>query len=420
MRICVFEDEKFDCFFPLTLTRATFELRCGYISLLERIRRNFPGTEVCVFLRDYLVPTFRKRVSVNAINDLNYLEKDDTLFLNGRWLMRYGEISLEGDEVVGIKGDEVVYIRAKRQTIGGNRADTLPQLLENLRSSLPKEEMDTALLSYPWELINYNPDAMRWDFESFGRSGIYGKFAEYAVVYGDKDKVFVAETAEVQPFVVLDTTEGPVYVDEGAKIYPHTRVEGPAYIGRDTMIVGAKVREGTSIGPVCRVGGEVEESIFHGYSNKYHDGFVGHAYIGEWVNLGALTTNSDLKNDYTQVQVYIRGKLVDSNEMKVGMFVGDHTKTGLGSLFTTGSVVGMMCNILPAAGELLPKFIPSFTWFFRNKFSRGMGLKHGIETARAAMARRKVELTEEDVELFRFLYEMTKEERDKLIRKSRK
>ncbi|HID56768.1 TPA: hypothetical protein EYP37_09590, partial [Candidatus Poribacteria bacterium] len=135
MRICVFEDEKFDRFFPLTLTRATFELRCGYMSLLERIRRNFPEAEVCVFLRDYLVPTFRKRVNVNAINDLNYVEKDDTLFLNGRWLMRYGEIPLDGDEVVGVKGDEVVYIRARRQTVGENRADNLPQLLENLTSS---------------------------------------------------------------------------------------------------------------------------------------------------------------------------------------------------------------------------------------------------------------------------------------------
>ncbi|RKY04029.1 hypothetical protein DRP77_05000 [Candidatus Poribacteria bacterium] len=417
MRICVFEDEKFDCFFPLTLTRPVFELRCGYISLLERFKRNFPKAEVGVFLRDYLVPTFKKRAEVDAINDMNFLTKDDVLFLNGRWLMRYGEIELEGDEKVGLKDGEIVYIRAKRETIEKNKADSLPKLLENLKNALPNEETDAILLNYPWDLINNNPEAMRWDFEAFGNSGIYGKFAEYAVVYGDKDKVFVAETAEVQPFVVLDTTTGPIYIDEGVKIYPHTRIEGPSYIGRDTMIVGAKIREGVSIGPVCRVGGEVEETIFHGYSNKYHDGFVGHSYIGEWVNLGALTTNSDLKNDYTSVQVYIRGKLVDSGELKVGMFMGDHTKTGLGSLFSTGSVVGMMCNILPAAGELLPKFIPSFTWFFRNKFSRGMGLKHSIETARAAMARRKVELTEEEIELFKYLYELTKEERDSVIRR---
>jgi len=418
MRICVFEDEKYDCFFPLTFTRAIFELRCGYISLLERIRRSFPKVKFCVFLRDYLAPTLVNRVNVSAINDMNFIQRDDALFLNGRWLMKYGEIPLDGEDKAGLKDGEIVYIRAKRQSIEENKADTLSELLNNLKNSLPQENMNTILLSYPWELVNQNPETIKRDFDVFGNKGMYGKFAEYAVVYGEKNKVYLAETAEVQPFVVLDTTGGPIYIDEGVKIYSHTRVEGPSYIGRNSIVVGAKIREGTSIGPACRVGGEVGKSIFHGYSNKSHDGFIGHAYIGEWVNLGALTTNSDLKNDYTTVRVYIRGKPMDSNEIKVGMFVGDHTKTGLGALFSTGGIVGMMCNILPAAGKLLPKFIPSFTWFFRNEFSEGKGLKHSIEAVGTAMSRRGVELSGEDIELFNTLYELTREERERAMRPS--
>jgi UDP-N-acetylglucosamine diphosphorylase/glucosamine-1-phosphate N-acetyltransferase len=347
---------------------------------------------------------------------MDFIQKDDTLFLNGRWLIKSGEISLDGEEKVALKDGEIVCIRAKRQSIEENKTDTLPELLNNLKNCLPQEEMDTILLSYPWELVNRNAEAMEWDFESFGNSGIYGKFAEYAVVYGEKEKVFVADTSEVEPFVMFDTTGGPIYVDEGAKIYSHTRVEGPSYIGENSIVCGAKIREGTSIGPVCKVGGEVGRSIFHGYSNKAHDGYIGRAYVCEWVNLGALTTNSDLKNDYTTVRVYIRGKPMDSNEIKVGMFVGDHTKAGLGVLFSTGGVVGMMCNILPAAGKLLPKFIPSFTSFFKNEFSEGKGLRHNIEAVRTAMSRRGVELSGEDIELFNTLYEITREEREGIIR----
>jgi hypothetical protein len=169
---------------------------------------------------------------------------------------------------------------------------------------------------------------------------------------------------------------------------------------------------------MCRVGGEVEESIIHGYSNKYHDGFLGHAYVGEWVNLGALTTNSDLKNDYGTVEVYVQGKPVDSQDTKVGVFIGDHTKTGIGCLFNTGTVVGMMSLLIPD-GEPFPKTIPSFCWYFRGRVSRGRGLKPLIETARIATGRRNVELTEADAELFEKLYQITKPERDEAIKKGR-
>ena len=278
--------------------------------------------------------------------------------------------------------------------------------------------MQRKLLAYPWNLIEENANAIRDDFVQLGRHGVHGTLANLSAIWGPEDQVYIAPGAVVEPCVVIDTNEGPVIIEEGVRVNPHTRIQGPASIGRGTVLVGGKIREGTTIGPVCRVGGEVEEAILHGYSNKYHDGFLGHAYVGEWVNLGALTTNSDLKNDYSNVEVKVRGQLLDTGSTKVGCFVGDHTKTSIGTLINTGTVIGMMSNIL-GVGQLLPKSVPSFAMFMDGKFFKA-GLKQLIETARTAMGRRKVQMTAQDEALLKFLFELTKEERDELTKKSRK
>src|SRR6185369_7054341 len=126
-------------------------------------------------------------------------------------------------------------------------------------------------------------------------------------VVGPPERLQVDATAQLDPLIVADTTCGPVVIDREAVVTAFTRLEGPCYIGPRTQIHAAKIRGGTTIGPNCRVGGEVEASIIQGYSNKYHDGFLGHAYIGEWVNLGAITSNSDLKNDYSEVSISLDG-----------------------------------------------------------------------------------------------------------------
>ena len=134
---------------------------------------------------------------------------------------------------------------------------------------------------------------------------------------------------------------------------------------------------------MCRVGGEVEESIIHGYSNKYHDGFLGHAYVGEWVNLGALTTNSDLKNDYSSVSVVLDGKTpVSTGSTKVGALIGDHTKTSIGTLLNTGAYVGAMA-LIATNGKLLPKFIPSFAWFLEGAVTKGFGKQSSTRPPRS-------------------------------------
>jgi len=183
-----------------------------------------------------------------------------------------------------------------------------------------------------------------------------------------------------------------------------------------TIIDGALIRSGCTLGPVCRVGGELEESIIQGYTNKHHAGFIGHAYLGEWVNVGAMATNSDLKNDLSDVKVPVNNQITDSKDLKVGCFVGDHTKLGIGALLTTGTVVGIMTNVL-SSGDLPPQYVPSFCFYRENKLSKGFRVKTLIETAERVMSRRNVKLTPADAKMIEKVYEMVEAERNEEVDK---
>jgi UDP-N-acetylglucosamine diphosphorylase/glucosamine-1-phosphate N-acetyltransferase len=203
-------------------------------------------------------------------------------------------------------------------------------------------------------------------------------------------------------------------VEAEAQIQAFTRIEGPAYIGRGTRLFRANFKAGTSAGPFCRLGGEIEESIIHGYANKYHDGFLGHSYICPWVNLGAQTSNSDLKNDYSNVKVPISGYPVDTGAVKVGCFIGDHTKTGLNSLFNTGTSVGVMSMVLPT-GELLPKHIPSFSRFWLGRIDGQIDLDGMLQLAETSMQRRGMSLTTAQQKLLKQLLDESADERETAI-----
>ena len=186
---------------------------------------------------------------------------------------------------------------------------------------------------------------------------------------------------------------------------------------KDGTYFGAKIRAGTTLGPDCRVGGEVEASILHGYTNKYHEGFLGHSYVGEWVNLGAGTHNSDLRNDYGEVTITVRGQPVRTGCNKVGCFVGDHTKTGLGTLLNTGTNVGAFCNLLPA-GRFAPKYVPSFTSWWNGSLREAFTLEQLLTTAEIAMQRRGVTLTDAHKGLYAWLQGDTAAERRRVLREN--
>jgi len=417
VKLAVFEDDGFSGLYPLTWLRPAFDVKCGTMSLRERIVARFPGADVAYFVRDVLAEAYRERVR-QPVNDPAWLE-GDCLFVNGRWLALSGEIPLAGPEQVGVVGKTLLYARLKGQTVAQGKTEGVLGLLDAARASLPSVECDADMISYPWDLIHHNPKAIEADFEQMGHA-MHGKFSHQALVYGNKQLAHIADGAEIEPFVVIDTEGGPVIIERGAIIHAFTRIEGPSYIGPDTYIMPhSRIREGTSIGPVCRIGGELEETVIHGYTNKAHDGFIGHSYVCEWVNLGALTTNSDLKNDYGNVQVHVNGALVDTGSKKVGAFIGDHSKTSIGTLLNTGSHIGIMCLIV-ASGGVLPKYMPPYAWYVGGRLVKGFGFNSQLATARTATGRRNRSISEAEERLLRYVFDSTKSERSRIVRGVRK
>jgi len=195
-----------------------------------------------------------------------------------------------------------------------------------------------------------------------------------------------------------------VVIGEGATIQPHACVCGPAYVGPASVVFPySHIHGGTSIGPVCKVGGEVDSCVFQGYSNKAHGGFLGHAYIGSWVNIGAETTNSNLKNTYSTVRVPINGQDIDTGLMFFGCVISDHVKTGIQQAIPTGAVIGFASNV--AGSRILPPFIRSFTWLTDRGFEDGDAARLA-RTAAKAMERRRMSLTAAEARLFEKLPEI--------------
>jgi len=406
-------------FYPLALSRPVWELRCGIGSLGDKLVAATGLRDVACFVPDYMAQTYGQRTGWR-VNDVSSLGGDDLLVLDGRVRAEGIGPAEKGPSEATVDADgHVLYARITRAD-----AEKLPRrdvegFLAATARQLPKAHFSPATWNYTWDLILASPKQIASDYADMGHSGIEGTVEEPRAIRGGGKDVYVAPGALIHPMVVIDAEHGPVYIDEGVEVHPFTRIEGPCYIGKKSILLGAKCREGNSIGPMCRVGGEVEESIIQGHSNKYHDGFLGHAYVGEWVNLGALTTNSDLKNDYTSVSVMLDGKRsIDTGSPKVGALIGDHTKTSIGTFLNTGAVVGAMA-ILMATGKPLPKFIPSFAWFVEGVVTKGFGKESLYKTARTAMSRRGCRWSDAEQAMWDVIFEKTAPSRNEAIRRGR-
>jgi UDP-N-acetylglucosamine diphosphorylase/glucosamine-1-phosphate N-acetyltransferase len=316
---------------------------------------------------------------------------------------------------------EALDARAPSLWVGEGRVAGARLPLDSLRGGLGRgEDFETVLLglalpalpvaaefiTWPWELMSRNADAIASDLEGV-RGEVLGTVHRLACLESP-ERISIAEGARVGAFAVLDATAGPIHVARGAIIEPHTLVKGPCVVGPGTQLLGGVVG-GTTFGPECRIAGEVESSVWQGYANKRHHGFVGHSVIGEWVNLGALTTTSDLKNNYGDVRVWVDGRERDTHSPKVGAFVGAHVKTGIGSLLPTGASIGAATNLF-GGGKFAPKHVPAFSWWD----GEGMGeheLERCVATARIAVSRRGRTLDAASEAALRALHGATARER---------
>ncbi|HEY7428271.1 MAG TPA: putative sugar nucleotidyl transferase [Gemmataceae bacterium] len=420
MRVCLFEDRGALDLEPLSLTRPVFELLCGLTSLAAKQSRFFPPGPRGILIRPHLADLYRLHSAELPVNDLAWLRAGPTILINGRWLPP--SIPLPPAELTGpcvaLVDDEIAFAVIKPEHLTDCSPHTLDDCLAAWKTTLPHRPSGGRLVRYLWELVQDNGEQILADWQTAGapfeaEAGVSTDRPGLAVV-GPRDRVLIHPSARLDPMVVADTTHGPVVIDRGAVVAAFTRLEGPCSIGPRTQVHGAKVRAGTTLGPDCRIGGEIECSIVQGHSNKYHDGFLGHAYLGEWVNLGAGTHNSDLRNDYGEITMTVNGRRVRTGLTKVGCFLGDHTKTGLGALLNTGTNTGVFCNLLP--GGLLPKYVPSFASWWDGVLTDRAELTALLRTAAEVMRRRHVVFTEAHAALYRTLFEQTAAERRRAVR----
>ena len=319
----------------------------------------------------------------------------------------------KGNDIVCSHEDAVVVAWVSGKNLDALKKNISKNILSAADfSGIKKEEIaDVKLIKYPWDLVHHNGSQLVSDFKVLtgGKPQILGKVYE-GVHLINPSQIHIAEGAKVKPGVVLDAEEGPIYISKNVKIMPNAVMEGPAFIGENSVIkVAGKIYENTTIGETCKVGGEVEESIIHAYSNKQHEGFIGHAYLGEWVNIGADSNNSDLKNDYGNVKVYNDGALVDTGSQFVGLTMGDHSKCGINSMFNTGTVISVCCNVFGAG--LPPKYIPAFGWGGASDGIVTYKMEKALQVAKRVMARRKIALSDASEQLFKKVFSMTNEER---------
>ena len=421
MRVCLFEDAQVAALEPLALTRPAFELRCGMSTLADKQHRLFESISLGVLVRPHLAPLYARCHPAVTVNDFEWLRAGPTVFVNARWLpplraIHFNDPALfTGGPHLGILDGEIAYAVLTLDELENFTPEQLDEHLADWKSSLPHRSASGRLIRYLWELVDLNPEQIASDFlAACGSQQTIGRPATLTLV-GRSDWLCVDPTARIDPFVVADTTNGPVIIDRDAVVTSFTRLEGPCYVGPRTHLFGANIRGGTTLGPNCRIGGEVECSIIQGHANKYHDGFLGHSYLGEWINLGAGTHTSDLRNDYGEVSVMSNGVRVATRRSKVGSFIGDHTKTGLGTLLNTGSNIGAFCQLLPS-GELLPRHVPSFCLVAHGRLTDTDELTTLFATAVRAMGRRGEEFTAAHEALFEDLFEMTKSSRRAAIR----
>jgi UDP-N-acetylglucosamine diphosphorylase/glucosamine-1-phosphate N-acetyltransferase len=416
MIVALFEDEFYVSFLPLTYTRPVFECRSGMFSFLERAQRMFSESSFLLFARDYLVPTFRRRVSC-PVNELNSID-DDVLLINGTLILneeakRLIEKKLGKNVLIMQQGRMALAYLGER--VARKHGEELCKPVTRLASKRLFKECKTLessnlrLLTYPWHLVESNAELIEDDYLELGKRGCEGTMDDRVTMYGDEEKVYVGDESFVEAFVTLDARDGPIYIGSETVVHAGSRISGPTYIGNKTVITSGLIREGCSVGHVCRVGGELEETVVQGYSNKYHTGFIGHAYIGEWVNLGAATTNSDLKNTYGTVQVVTGGKKVDTGQKKVGCFIGDHAKTSIGTQIYTGRKIGVASHVHGFVAE----DVPSFTIWAKSLGAKSveLELESAIKTQERVLSRRRVKQTKEDVTLLKKLFEITAGER---------
>ena len=380
----VFSDAQYwEDFLPLTFTRPVSELRMGILTFQERWNKLLEMEDIAFLTEDYLQKKFKKpELKESLLIVPNFLPTK--IVLEQIKNLEKGEALIYQDEVIAVKLNM--------------RGFSLSQI-----TKMTNVEEELLFVKSPSDIFTYNQQFLDYDFELLTRNRKSQELSETNNFLGDKEDLFIEEGAEIE-FATLNCKTGKIYVGKNAEIMEGTMIRGSLALCEGSKInMGAKVYGATTIGPYSKVGGEVNNIVIFGYSNKGHEGFIGNSVIGEWCNLGADTNSSNLKNNYANVKLwnYRLSKFVDTGLQFCGLIMGDHSKSAINTQFNTGTVVGVAANIFKTGFP--PNLVKSFSWGGMNG-DESYRLDKVLEVMEKVMQRRKVDLTDVDKNIISHLY----------------
>ena len=389
MNYILYDGRSRDALLPFTFTRPVADLRIGIFTIREKWEKYLRLTTTTLteeyLSHKYPLVEMEQNIFINA----SYLPNPD-FFKAVKYLKPNHKIICDGDVLA-------FYSREDQEEIALEHYDVIE--LKNISSIQNK-----------WDLCLKNKCAMRQDFEWIKENDISEEIPQGVQVV-NKSQIFIEQGATIFP-CVLNASEGPIYIGKNATVLDGALIRGPFALGENSVVkMGAKIYGSTSIGPNCKVGGELKNSIFFANSNKGHEGYIGDSVIGEWCNLGAGTSVSNLKNTLSNIKMwtYEDHLYEDSQQLYCGLMLGDYSRTGVNSTLNSGTVVGVSVNIF---GEgFMKKFMPSFTWGRKEK-NQIYKLKKALSTATRSMELSNQEITKEELHILEEIFYQTKKYRD--------
>ncbi len=399
INIVLFDDLAWHNLLPITFTRPTAQIRVGITTIFEKwvLSLDLFKEEISFLTQNYLSTKYPIRL------------EESNLFINGSVLpnkvLTKAIANLKMDEIL-VNGSTVLAFKTNK---------TNKKELTDIINTPPKSQVvefahTFVKIQHLWDIFRYNGDAIKDDFKHLTSTSISFDYFNNNLIIGPEEDIFIAGENEIIG-VSFNTTNGPIYIAPGAKIMEGALIRGPFAICENAVVkMGCKIYGGTTLGPHTKVGGELNNVVIQGYSNKGHEGYLGNAVIGEWCNIGADSNCSNLKNNYSEVKVwnYVQETFEQTNLQFCGLIMGDHSKCGINTMFNTATVVGVAANVFGQGFP--PKHIPSFAWGNKDTFTTHLFNK-ATETAERMMSRRNLSLERLDIDILKYIYAATEKYR---------
>jgi UDP-N-acetylglucosamine diphosphorylase/glucosamine-1-phosphate N-acetyltransferase len=386
MNYILFDGTVRNALLPFTFTRPVADIRIGILTIREKWETQL-GTTTTTLTEEYLQEKFPMvEMEQNIMINAAFVPNNELVALVQN--LKTNQAIFAGDEVVAF------FTTENQEEVDFDSYEII--------------DFDTNCIKieHTWDIFAKNDQAIREDFELITADRTSQPIPKSVNVIASEN-IFIEEGAKLE-FVTLNASTGPIYIGKNAEIMEGSVIRGPFALCEEAQVkLATKVYGATTVGPHCRIGGEVNNSVLFGYSNKGHDGFLGNSVLGEWCNIGADSNNSNLKNNYEEVKLwsYETENFAKTGLQFCGLMMGDHSKCGINTMFNTGTVVGVSANIF---GSGFPRnFVPSFSWGGASGFTTYL-TKKAFEVAKVVMSRRHVDFTETDAKILEYVFEETK------------